>query len=243
MKRRNIFWGLSLIAIAIFIVVYQMGIISNQISVWSVVLGILFGCALIDGIISLSFGGVFFPLAFLWSLFGEVLGLPKISIWILLLAALLLTIGFSVIFPKKKKEKYWKKHMESMQQSFDSYGEREIHNGGEESQSVVSCYNRFGETTKYISTENFVSATLDNQFGEMIVYFDSAKITSDSAEIYVSASFGSVQIFIPKEWRVDNCIRVMMGDVQERNQSRSLGTPVVRLYGNVSFGDLEITYI
>ena len=68
MKRKSIFWGLSLIAIAIFVVVYQMGIISNEISVWSIVLGILFGCALIDGIISLSFGGIFFPLAFLWAL-------------------------------------------------------------------------------------------------------------------------------------------------------------------------------
>ena len=242
MKRKSIFWGLSLIAIAIFVVVYQMGIISNEISVWSIVLGILFGCALIDGIISLSFGGIFFPLAFLWALFGEVVGFPKVSIWILLLAALLLTIGFHIIFPQKKKKEQWKKHVESMHQTFDSQGAREIHEG-EDGGSVVNCYNRFGATTKYITTENFVSATLDNQFGEMIVYFDNAKIIGDYADVYVSASFGSVQMYIPREWKVDNDIRVMLGEAHERNQNQAMGGPVLRLHGNVSFGELEITYI
>ena len=77
----------------------------------------------------------------------------------------------------------------------------------------------------------------------MIIYFDNAKIQTDYADVYVNASFGSVKIFIPKEWRIDNCIRVMMGDVSEKNQSRTDGIAVLRLHGNVSFGDLEIIYI
>ena len=59
MKRKSIFWGLSLIAIAIFVVVYQMGIISSEISVWSVVLGILFGYFFMDFVFGLiDFGTV-----------------------------------------------------------------------------------------------------------------------------------------------------------------------------------------
>ena len=246
MKRKNIFWGVSLIAIAIFIVVYQMGMISSEISIWSIVLGILFGIALIDGILSLSFGGICFPLAFLWALFGETIGLPHISIWILILAALLLTIGFDTIFPrKKKKEEHWRKHMESMHQTFDSVDAREIHEDSTQNDggSHVTCYNKFGATTKYVTTTNLVSATLENHFGEMIVYFDSAKIVGDYADVYVKASFGSVQLFIPREWRVENNINVTMGNVEEKNQSKSAGTPVLRLNGDVSLGDLEITYI
>ena len=245
MKRKNIFWGVSLIAIAIFIVVYQMGLISNEISIWSIVLGILFGCALIEGIISLSFGGIFFSLAFLWALFGEAIGLPGASIWILLLAALLLTIGFSTIFPKKKKEHEWKEHMESMHQTFDTCGAREVNENGEQTEASgnVSCYNKFGATTKYVTSSNFVSATLENHFGEMIVYFDNARIVGEDADIYVKASFGSVQLYLPREWRVENNINVTMGEVSEKNQSKSTGTPVVRLNGDVSLGDLKITYI
>ena len=246
MKRKNIFWGISLIAVAIFIVVYQMGLISSEISIWTIILGILFGCALLDGIISLSFGGIFFPLAFLWALFGEVIGLPGVSIWILLLAALLLTIGFSVIFPRKKKDCHWEKRMENMHQTYESYGAHEVNENEDEQndkESHVSCYNKFGATTKYVTSNHFVSANLENHFGEMIVYFDNAQIVGDSAEIHVKTSFGSVQLFLPREWRVENNINVTMGNVEEKNQSKSSGSPLVRLHGEVSLGDLEITYI
>lgn len=245
MKCKKVFWGISFIAIAVFIIVYQMGLISSEISIWNVILGVLFGCALICGIISLSFGGIFFPLAFLWALFGEAIGLPEISIWILLLAALLLTIGFCIIFPKKKKDHHWEKHMEAMHQTFDSDNVREINEDGTQSETgnTISCYNKFGATTKYVSTDNFVCANLENHFGEMIVYFDNANITGESADIYVKASFGSVQLFIPREWRVENNINVTMGNVSEKNQNKSTGTPLVRLNGEVSLGDLEITYI
>ena len=111
--------------------------------------------------------------------------------------------------------------MESMHQTFDTCGAREVNENGEQTEASgnVSCYNKFGATTKYVTSSNFVSAT------------------------YVKASFGSVQLYLPREWRVENNINVTMGEVSEKNQSKSTGTPVVRLNGDVSLGDLEITYI
>lgn len=103
--------------------------------------------------------------------------------------------------------------------------------------------NRFGASAKYINTGDFKKADLDCSFGELKVYFDSAKIISESAEIHVRQSFGSTQLFIPKEWQIIPKASVFAGAIEERNCNKSTGSPVVYLTGEVKFGSVIITYV
>lgn len=242
MKNRNIFMGVLLIAIAIFLILNQVGLITSGINAWSIVLGGFFIGILIRGITERSFPGIFFSLAFLWIIFDEALGFNNISGWTVILIAILLSIGFSYLFPQKhyrhkQKENKWEDYEKG-----DKVGEyqRVVE---ESTENSVYCSNSFGATTKYINSNNLEYATLECSFGEMKVYFDNAVIQNKSVEICVHVSFGSVELYIPREWNVVQSANVFAGSVNEKNRNCSDGVPRVQLVGDVSFGAVTIIYV
>ena len=100
-NRNSIFWGLMLIAVACYLILCQLHIVTLAVSITKLILGVIFVGTAINSIIERSFAGFFFSLAFLWIIFDNILGLPHISTKIVIIVALLLTIGFSMLFPKK----------------------------------------------------------------------------------------------------------------------------------------------
>ena len=113
----------------------------------------------------------------------------------------------------------------------------------EDTNETFYGYNQFGASAKYINKGNFKKASLESSFGELKVYFDSAKIIADTAEIYVKQSFGCTQLFIPKEWQIIQKASVFAGAIEERNKNKSTGSPIVYLTGEVKFGSIIITYV
>ena len=100
-NRNSVFWGLMLIAVACYLILCQLHIVTLAVSITKLILGVIFVGTAINSIIERSFAGFFFSLAFLWIIFDNILGLPHISTKIVIIVALLLTIGFSMLFPKK----------------------------------------------------------------------------------------------------------------------------------------------
>lgn len=244
MKNRNIFRGVLLIAIAIFLILNQAGLITAGISAWNIVLGGFFVGLLIRGIAEHSFPGIFFPLAFLWIIFDDVLGFHGISSWTVILIAVLLSVGFSYLFPQK----YRGHKREQKEMKWDDYedGDKvgQYQKVVEEStENSVYCSNSFGAATKYINSNNLERATLDCSFGEMKVYFDNTVIQNKFVEICVHVSFGSLELYIPREWNVIQNGNVFAGSINEKNRNSSDGVPVVQLVGDVSFGAVTIIYV
>lgn len=245
-NKNSIFWGLMLIAIACYLILSQLHIVTLAISITKLILGVIFVGTAINSIIEKSFGGLFFSLAFLWIIFDSVFKLPTVSTPVVLMIALLLTIGFSMLFPKKHYNHNYSnenKHIEwDDYEDPDKTGKYQTVFNDDTNESFCGS-NRFGASAKYINTGNFKKANLDCSFGELKVYFDSAKIISDSAEICVRQSFGSTQLFIPKEWQIVQKVSVFAGAVEERNHNKSNGSPVVYLTGEVKCGSVIITYV
>ena len=237
-NKNSLFWGLMLIAIACYLILCQLHIVTLAISITKIILGMIFVGTLINSISTKNFTGFFFSLAFLWIIFDSLLGLPAVSTKVILLIALLFSIGFSMIFPKNH-------HIEKKHVDWDDPNKTGKHQTffNEDTNETFYCCNRFGASAKYINTGNFQKATLESSFGELKVYFDSAKITAESAEICVNQSFGSTQLFIPKEWTIVSKASVFAGAIEERNKNCSIGTPVVYLTGEVKFGSVIITYV
>ncbi len=67
--------------------------------VWSVVISLLLVPVIVTSVRHLNFWGIFFPMAIMAILFDETLGIEKFTPWPVLGAALLLSVGFSFIFP------------------------------------------------------------------------------------------------------------------------------------------------
>lgn len=245
-NRNSVFWGLMLIAIACYIILSQLHIVTLAVSVTKLILGVIFLGTAINSIIERSFSGLFFSLAFLWIIFDSVLGLPTVSIPVVLMVATLLTIGFSLLFPKKhhiagnfneNKHVEWDDYDDP-----DKVGKHQTVFNNDTNNTFFGS-NRFGASAKYINTSDLKKAELDCSFGELKVYFDSAKIIADSAEIYVNQSFGCTQLFVPKEWQIVQKASVFAGAIEERNHNKSTGSPIVYLTGEVKFGSVIITYV
>jgi len=181
----------------------------------------------------------------LWATIDDILGVADISLWILLSAALFLSIGFSFLFPEAYKRNHSKSYNGDPWRAYDDGSQVGEHQTviDETGKEDVYCYNRFGATTKYVNTGNLKSAKLENHFGEMKVYFDHASIQQNQIEIFVNNSFGEMQLYFPRHWNVQINIGATLAGVSEKNQKASAEFPRVMVGGNTSFGEVSVFYI
>ena len=105
---RPIFWGLVFICAAALIILDAVGVnFGEGITPWRIILGVLLLGWVVYEIVQLKFASVFFPLAFLFLVFEAPIGLwigkgeDLISTWLVLLVALLLTLGVGMLLPNR----------------------------------------------------------------------------------------------------------------------------------------------
>lgn len=231
MNKNKIMWGVLLVLAAIILIVGEMGYYP-EVNLFSIVATVILIGIIIKSIIKLSFEGILFPLAFICIINKEILGLTEISPWIMLFAALLGSIGLSMIFDKGSKKGYNCK--------WDS---KDIDIVDIEDEGHVKFHTSFGGGTKYVNTDKFEQADLSCQFGGMEVYFDKAVMHNGKAVIRLDVSFSGVELYIPKEWTVVNQINVVLGGVEEKRGAQGEPDKVVTIIGNVKFAGVEIIYV
>lgn len=235
MKKEKIFWGVFLIVGAIFILASGLGYVQG-IGVWSMIWTALFAAMLIKGIVHFNFYGIFFALAFLCIIYAEPLQITAITPWPILGAALLLSIGCTMIFPKKHKSKgNW-----SVTVNTDPEDGRVINETDGES---ISCKVSMGSSAKYINSDDFRQADLECSFGELKVYFDNAVMQGSDAVVQVKNSFGETDLYVPKTWTVDLDLNSFCGDVSEKGHPEPDGRHRLHVDGSNSFGEVCVIYI
>ncbi|HWT73901.1 MAG TPA: hypothetical protein VN258_04160 [Mobilitalea sp.] len=232
MKKKEIFWGLLFIFAAVLIILNQFGFLTG-ISIFDIVATVILAGIIIMSVIHINFWGILFPLAFLCIIFADQWNITEFTPWPALLTALLLSIGFSILFQKPHCRIYHSHHHKS-------FGSNVINVTDD---NVVNCSVSFGECIKYVNSDNLVKANISCSFGEAKVYFDNVKIPSGKADIYLNVSFGEAVLFIPKSWKIINGMHVFLGDMDNNNNNLSEGSPVVTIHGSVSFGDAKIIYV
>lgn len=231
MKKERIFWGVFFIVGAVAVVVSRLGFL-GELSLWTVFFTVFLAAALIKGVIHRNAWGILFSVAFLCILYAKPLGITAITPWTILGAALLGSIGCSILFhPWKRWCPHHHKHHHSDFETETIEGES------------INLKTSFSGSIKYINSDDFKTAFLDCSFGSMKVYFDNAVIRGGRATVTVDASFCGIELFIPKEWKVENLLSASFGGVEEKNKNVSDGVPVLRLTGSVSFSGVTIIYI
>lgn len=236
MKMKRVMWGLLLVLGALVLVFGKLGYF-GEIKVWSLLFSGAFGVIAIMNLFKLEFAGVFFPLAFIGIIYDEELGITSITPWVILIAALLLSIGFSMIFHRNKKHYY------DYKKDYKDYDEKDFEIINEKDESNVFCSTKFGASAKYINTDEFKQAELNCSFGAMKVYFDNAVMTGDSAIVKIEASFCGVELYVPKEWEVEDRLNVSLAGVTEKNKNQPNGRSKLILIGSVSLAGVDIIYV
>ncbi|MDD2973294.1 MAG: hypothetical protein PHE02_14315 [Lachnospiraceae bacterium] len=240
-KLENIFWGLFWIVCAIFLLMSKMGYFA-EVSIISLLLTVFFVAWLVKSMIRRDIAGALFPIAFIGIIYADQLGIQAITPWPILCAALLGSIGISMIYHPRHHYHYNEKDFQGGDYRHYHYQEGNEDVSSEEG-SDIKIGTRFGGSVKYIKSDDFKRICIDNQFAGMKVYFDDAIIQQGEAEIHLDGAFSGTELFIPKSWNVIQQLNATFGGIEEKNRPDTKGVPKVYLTGSVAFGGVTIIYI
>jgi hypothetical protein len=253
----RIFWGVIFVLAAVAVALNAIGVLtiaglSTGDFFWTVILVIV----LILSIPHLFWFGIFFPLAGFLMIYAEPIGLDVsgVSRWVFLLVALLLSIGFTILFRKRRRYRWDDKWVHGYGYDGRDY---EYGSGYEEASTTATAYaesvdsdvvrvsSSFGNVIKYINSDKLERVEAECSFGAMKLYFDNAKLRDGGAIIILEVGFGSVELFIPKEWAVNNEVKRGFSGVYEKNaEYRSAEkTARITITGDVGFSSICIIYV
>lgn len=233
MKFKNYFWGLFFILAAVFVIADQTGIF-GEIGFWSIIATVFLVAIFIKSITKLNYFGIFAPIAILYSIYQQPLSWPEISLWKLLFAAILLSIGFHVLFGRH-----------TCKFRFLNCSDRSI-NSKEETISGERLYTKtsFGQASKYLHSDCLKKGVFAVSFGQLNIYFDQVQLSPDGAVIELDCKFGEMVLYLPKTWHVEDKLHASFGSIENEHLSAAdENAPKITLKGGVSCGDIKIIYV
>lgn len=231
-NKGNIFWGIFFIVAAVFLIIGKLDIFADF-SIFKLIITVLLTAWFLQSLAKKEFGGMLFSIAFLCILYDEFLGIEALTPWTVLGAAAFGSIGLSFLFKKTTVHNHNYTYRKPVYA-----GDTESINHG-----IFTFSNSFGESVKYVNSDDFIQADINNSFGDSKIYFDDAMIQKGEAHINLNIKFGSTELYFPKTWNVINQATASLGAIEEKNRSCSNGSPTVIISGQVAFGSVSITYI
>lgn len=233
MKKSKIFWGLFFILAAVYVVISKFGILPD-VGVFNIMFTVFLIWMLIEGIRRISFYEILFSIAFFCIVYKESLPISRLSSWTILVAALFGSIGLSMLFGDLGK----KRRVEEMERmGFAGSG------GAQCMGEQLRIENSFGAAIRYINSDNFKNAQIENNFGTLAVYFDNAMIQDGSAAINVENNFGETNLYIPKEWQISNDLEHAFGAINQSGTYVGSSSTVLYMNGSANFGVINIHYV
>lgn len=232
----SIVWGLVFIAAAGLIILQIFGML-GEISFWTLIITIPLAAGTIACAAKMEWGGMFLLLGALVYVYRarieEMLEI-SISIWALLGVAILLSIGFYMLFGSRKK---WKKK-DRVNINYNYNGEHTIENATGER---LYFEERFTGSSKYIKSENLSYVGIRNSFGGMEVYFEGATLAPGGAEVDVENRYGGLEIYVPHGWNIVSDIKSIFGATDNGGEVPWVeGAPTITFRGTNRFGGVEI---
>lgn len=234
MKHNNWFWGVFFVLAAVFVIASQITSFA-QIGFLTILATVLLAAAFIQSLVKLNYFGMFLSLALAYMIYMHPLGLYFISPWLLILAAVLLSIGFHIIFHRHPKPQY-----ACCRGKKDEYHTIEEIDDNNPYVKVT-----MGASSKYLHADSLKSGQFYCSLGSLEVYFDHVRLDPNGAEIFVDCNLGAINLYFPKSWRIIDKLNSSLGGVNNETQYNSPGenAPQITVTGNVSLGAVEIHYV
>ncbi len=208
----------------------------GSIGFWPLLGAILLVAVIVQLIMSRAAWGMFVPLALLYMIFQAPLKLPFLQPWILVVAGILLTIGFGILFHKRPR------HTGSYSHGGCRPEGTACEDTSDENRPSINV--SFSGTTRYLRAGALEYANLSCSFGSLEVYFDQVQISPNGAEIFVDCKFGNIELYVPKNWQVSNGTHAGMGSLSFTGTPyHEASSPHVTVSGNISMAGVEVHYI
>lgn len=109
---------------------------------------------------------------------------------------------------------------------------------------VITYRSRFSNSTRFIKSKNLEKAFFDNEFGSLTIYLDQVDLNDKGADIEIYCRFGTVRVFVPHYFYVDNQISNDFGSIaMPYNTAKDNGYNRIVLKGNVTLGEIKVIRI
>jgi len=236
MKLNRFFWGCIFILAAVFLVASHILGWDIDISPWKIIVGIALLYILFENLGKRQIFGILFSLAGLYWLFAPYLGifkLPLVPIIPLIGAVILLSIGLSFLFGKGHKNR-------------DCCRRGPKHGGNETKDMNDDTVYRsvsFGKSEIYLHSKNLKKGNFANFCGEVNIFFNDAQLDPAGASVDLDCTMGSLKLYVPRTWQVNEDIDVAFGAVQKKNKDNNAQGPLLSITGFVRLGQIEIVYV
>jgi len=250
-KANAIFWGVAFIAIGLGAILCASGIIPG--SIYLVLMTALFAAIFIRSCIGFHFVPLFVSAGHIVYLYSDILGLPeKLHGWMLIVASLVIGIGFELIFGSLKKsikrrikDKY--APVDNGYKTAGNFGNNFGNGNGNFSDSVVGSNfhieNGFGEQTRYIRGSEICNGHIENGFGGLTVYFENVTLMNNQANISIENGFGHINVYMPATWSIAMTEENGMGQICRHGEpSINPDAPRVNLHVENGMGRVDIYF-
>jgi DNA-binding XRE family transcriptional regulator/predicted membrane protein len=104
------------------------------------------------------------------------------------------------------------------------------------------CKLSFGEAEHRITLPRLSHGSANVSFGELEIDLTGCGTIVDGCTLDLNASFASLELRVPSEYRVEYDTSSFFGSVSVSGQPDAIISGTIRLDGNISFGELEICY-
>lgn len=234
----NVVWGLLFIAAAGLIILQMFGML-GELNVWALAISIIVAAGVIACAIKMAWFGMFLllaALAYIYRVPIENMLEVGLNIWALLGIAVLLSIGFQILFGSSKKKKH--KDWVNVQLNHDVK-----HTIEDASGEKVYFSERFTGASKYIKSDNLSFVGIENSFGGMEVYFENAVLSPEGAVVEIENKYGGLELYIPGGWNIVNNVSNFGGGTHNPKASWTESAPTLTLQGTNKFGGIDIKLV
>jgi hypothetical protein len=238
MKSRfsNLFWGIALLLVAVFVLTNNF-IGFDDIGIGKIIISILALAFIVQCIARLHIAPLVIPLAVLYFIYREPLGLPVIQTWKLVVAAVLAFIGLNILLPQRRSCN----QCDNSDRSGDHW--KKIQTDGNKDNNPYVGVN-FGSVSRSLNADSLETVRLSCNFGAMEIYFNQVELNPNGAEVDISCSFGGIQLFVPGHWQVIDRLHCTLAGVDIKSfTAPAENAPRLTLNGSVSMGGVEVKYI
>jgi len=233
----NFFWGIVLLLAAAFVLTRNF-VGFADIGVGSIIIAVLALAFIVQCLARFHIAPIVIPIAVLYFVFGARLGLPVIQTWKLITAAALAFIGLNFLIPQGRR---------SCNRCNDFGGSKgqqvKIPAEGTNDNNPYINVN-FSAVSRSLTADSLETVRLSCNFGSMEIFFNQVQLGPNGAEVYITCSFGGIQLFVPRHWQVVDKMNCSLAGVDIKSfAAPAENAPRLTLNGSVSLGGVEVKYI
>jgi predicted membrane protein len=232
----NILMGLCLILLALYYLLGKLNAIP-AFPMFKIIITIFLVAVFFSGLSKKHIFSPVMSIALLGCVYDSELGIEAITPWPIIFAGLAISIGLSLIFKHHVctvnadgNNKYFK-------ENGAAYGndQNDTING-----SFIRIESNFIGQTKYVRSNSLEKASIENNFGRLIVYFDQVNLSEGTPKIFAENNFGKLMLYVPSDWELVLNEETAFGNFSDFRKRAVPTDRKVILTVDSNFGSIEL---